>query len=123
VADEYDVRVKATLRIEDYHAREPDLMITRRFAGVRFPAPDDVVMIVEASVSSRARDLDEKRKVYASAGIGEYWVWEAEAQILHVFRDPIDGDYGTAFQARAGDRVAPLFAPTMALNVSDLIPR
>lgn len=123
LADALDVRVKATLKIDDYHAREPDLMITRRFAGVRFPAPDDVVLIVEASVSSRARVLDEKRKVYAQAGIGEYWVWEAEAETLHVFRDPADGDYATARIARAGETAAPLFAPAMALTVDDLIPR
>ncbi|MBI1186075.1 MAG: hypothetical protein GC206_01815 [Alphaproteobacteria bacterium] len=123
VSDAYDVRVKATLKVDDYHAREPDLMITRRFAGVRYPAPDDVVLIVETSVSSRLRDLEEKRGVYAASGIAEYWVWEAEAEILQVFRDPCDGDYASVVQMRAGETASPLFAPTLALAVSDLLPR
>lgn len=119
--DAYNVRIKATLRIDEHNAREPDLMVTHRFRDVRFPAPADVVLIVETCVSSKTRDLDEKRRVYAGAGVAEYWVWEAEAQTMHIFRDPMDGDYASSRQAGAG-AVAPLFAPALRLDIETLIP-
>jgi Uma2 family endonuclease len=120
----WQVRAKATLKIDEYNMREPDLMVTARYSEIRVPRPADVVLLVETCVSSTVRDLKEKRRAYADAGIPEYWVWEAErAQALHVFRHPENGDYAEHQILRAGDSISPLFAAPIELAVDTLIPK
>jgi Uma2 family endonuclease len=118
----WQVRAKATLKIDTYNMREPDLMITARYAEIRVPRPSDVALLVETSVTSSTRDLEEKRLVYAEAGIADYWVWEAEEQALHVFRRPERGDYAEHLILHARDRIRTLFAPDIELSVETLIP-
>jgi Uma2 family endonuclease len=120
----WQVRAKATLKIDEHNMREPDLMVTARYSEIRVPRPEDVALLVETCVSSTVRDLKEKRRAYAEAGIPEYWVWEAErAEALHVFRRPENGEYVEHRILRAGDSVSPLFAPRIQLAVDTLIPK
>jgi Uma2 family endonuclease len=96
---------------------------TERFDDVRTAEPTDVVLLVETSVSSTERDLDEKRLAHADAGILDCWVWEAEEQTLHVFRRPGSGDYAEHQVLRSGEHVSPLFAPQIVFAVEALVPK
>jgi Uma2 family endonuclease len=118
----WEVRTKGALRISPHNAREPDLMITSLFDEVRMTEPRDVGLLIETSVSSKERDLKEKRLVYADAGIREYWVWDAEQLALHVFRNPENGNYAEHQVLRTGESISPLFAPEIVLAVEALIP-
>ncbi|WP_293125129.1 Uma2 family endonuclease [Okeania sp. SIO1I7] len=57
------------------------------------PNQDDVYLVIEFSNSSLAKDLNEKRLVYASAGIQEYWVVNLRGRQFIVFRNSVDGNY------------------------------
>jgi Uma2 family endonuclease len=76
---------------------EPDLAAVRgsprRFG--RLPGPEDTVLVVELSVSSRAIDR-RKAGVYAGAGYATYWLVDVDARKLEVRTGPRpDGDYAT----------------------------
>ena len=55
---------------------EPDITILNRPAGQlgRNPGPGDIVLIVEVSDTTLDHDLGPKARLYARAGIQEYWV-------------------------------------------------
>jgi Uma2 family endonuclease len=74
--------------------RAPDISVLRRdTAHPTHAAAADVLLAVEISHTTLAQDLEAKRLHYAEAGIPHYWVIDVEAQRLHRFARPEDGDY------------------------------
>ncbi|PSF36828.1 hypothetical protein C7H19_12745 [Aphanothece hegewaldii CCALA 016] len=84
---------------------EPDIAIVRlpieRYR-TRHPIPEDIYWIIEISDSTLTGDLDQKKKIYAGAGILEYWVVNAKSQLLKVFCDPFSEDYRTQTEYTQG---------------------
>jgi len=57
------------------------------------PQPADIRLLVEISDSSLAFDLKVRARLYARAGIVEYWVFDVPARRLVVHRNPLNGSY------------------------------
>jgi len=58
--------------------------------------------------------------VYASAGIGEYWIVNLGARTVEVYASP-DGDrYAEVRTLRAGDALRPAALPDVALTVAEI---
>jgi Uma2 family endonuclease len=66
-------------------------------------------------------DMNEKRLLYARAGIREYWVVDINGRRLLVYRDPQAGDYASQQALGPTDAVAPLVAPAAVVRVADLL--
>jgi Uma2 family endonuclease len=100
---------------------EPDVMWLR-LASYRdhHPMACDVQLAIEVAYSSLAYDLEEKRHLYAEAGIIEYWIVDAEANCIHVFTSPINGDYSARQVFKTGETLAPQINPDAKLNLQDL---
>ncbi len=82
----FRVRPQMPLMVGD-SAPEPDLAIVER--GTPEPYhPASAKLVIEVSISSRARDLVVKPRIYAAAGIAEYWVIDVEQSRAVVHRDP-----------------------------------
>jgi Uma2 family endonuclease len=99
---------------------EPDLAVVpgrpRDYAG----HPTTVDLLVEVADSSLAFDTNEKRLLYARAGICDYWVVDVNGRRLLVYRDPQGGDYATQMVFGPADAVSPLTTPA-AVRVADLL--
>jgi len=70
---------------------EPDLSLIRGFERdyvSRHPYPADVVLAVEVANTSLKRDSTWKKRVYASAGIQQYWILNLESRQLEVYTNP-----------------------------------
>ncbi len=100
---------------------EPDLLWLRkdRYREAH-PTSSDVQLAIEVAYSSLTYDLETKRKLYAAAGIVEYWLVNAMSKCIHVFTNPEQGDYQTSQIFKTGDILAPLIAPTAKLNLDDM---
>ena len=57
------------------------------------PGPSDVRLLVEISDTTLAFDLGTKSRLYARAGIHEYWVVDVQGQRILVHRNPRAGVY------------------------------
>jgi len=100
---------------------EPDLMWLRKDRYRQsHPTASDVQLAIEVSNSSLAYDLEQKRLLYAAAGIIEYWIVDAGANCIHVHRNPHLGDYQTRKVTQAPQTLSPLICPTAFLDLSDL---
>jgi Uma2 family endonuclease len=100
---------------------EPDLMWLRKDRYRQsHPTAVDVQLAIEVSHSSLAYDLEEKRHLYAEAGIVEYWIVDAEASCIHVFTRPDHGDYQRREIFKVGEYCAPSIAPDAKLDLHDL---
>ena len=119
---ETQITSQTGLSLPDQVSRpEPDLMWLR-LANFRdhHPMASDVQLAIEVAYSSLAYDLEEKRHLYAEAGIVEYWIVDAEASCIHVFTRPERGDYQHREIFKVGEFLAPSIAPNAMLDLEDL---
>lgn len=86
---------------------EPDLFIARR-DGPRPYHHGTAELVIEVSVSSLRHDLLIKARVYAGAGIPEYWVVDVEGERVVRHRDPAGETYRRVDELRSGDTLAAL---------------
>jgi Uma2 family endonuclease len=100
---------------------EPDLLWLRkdRYRQAH-PTASDVQLAIEVSQSSLAYDLEQKRLLYAEAGIVEYWIVDAMASCIHVFRNPEQGEYRVRQILKSGETLSPQIAPDAKLHLDDL---
>jgi Uma2 family endonuclease len=101
---------------------EPDLAVVpgrpRDYAG----HPTTAELVVEVADSSLDFDTNEKRLLYARAGIRDCWVVDINGRRLLVYRDPRAGDYAIQHVLGPADTVAPLAAQAAVVRVADLLP-
>lgn len=91
LGDRVLVRLQDQIVLNTHSEPEPDLAVVQphpSFYGDRHPEPHEVYLLIEVADSSIDRDLGTKAKLYAEAGIQEYWVFNLAQRQLHVFRDP-----------------------------------
>ncbi|MCJ8282605.1 MAG: Uma2 family endonuclease [Rivularia sp. ALOHA_DT_140] len=84
---------------------EPDIAIVQRLGREyreHHPYVENIFWVIEYSNSTLEKDLERKTKIYAEAGIIEYWVVNLKTLHLIVFRKPLNGDYATKFTLETG---------------------
>jgi Uma2 family endonuclease len=119
----FNVREGKPITLPDFSEPEPDLAIVQplgRMYLTHHPEPENIFWVIEFSASSLSKDLETKRRIYAGAGIAEYWVMNLVAMHLQVFRNPQAGDYQTAEILTTGE-LHPLAFPDITVSVEKLL--
>ena len=101
---------------------EPDIAIVRTpdtLYQTRHPFPEDIFWLIEIANSTLIKDLGVKRKLYAQAGIPEYWVMNLQTSELVIFRDLINNEYRSEICLNNGD-ISPLAFPDISIDISQL---
>lgn len=99
----------------------PDLAVVPGRPRDYLNHPTTAALVVEVSDTSLLYDTTEKRRLYARAGIADYWVVDINARLLIVHRDPQGGDYTQVQSLDANQSLAPLAATSATLRVVDLL--
>lgn len=103
---------------------EPDIAIVRPLGEVykteRHPTVADIFWVMEYANTSLEKDLAVKDKIYAAAGISEYWVVNLKTRSLVVFRQPKDGTYQSQIVLAEGT-IHPECCPDISLEVKRLV--
>lgn len=118
----YVAQPNAGLEMTDDTFLQPDFAVLSPVDPDETPRlkPEHVHLCVEVSRSTLRDDLTIKRKKYAAAQIGEYWVIDTIARKLHCFRAPARGEYGEHTEIQPGESLSPLFEPAITIDVADL---
>jgi len=121
------VRVRLPLALDDESEPEPDVAVVRG-------APRDylrehsstAVLVVEVAHASLRADRTLKARLYARAGIGDYWIVNLVDRVLEVHRSPTGPRprrvYTDIRRIDPSASIAPLAAPTARIVVADLLP-
>lgn len=102
---------------------EPDIAIVQRLGKdyrEHHPYPENIFWVIEYSDSSLSKDLEVKTKVYASAGIPEYWIINLQTIELIVFRFPTDTGYQSREIFKDGE-IRSLAFPDLSISVEMLL--
>jgi Uma2 family endonuclease len=111
-----------TLRVNQSEP-EPDMAIVQplyRKYEEHHPYPENIFWVIELSDASLRKDLEIKDKIYAAAGIKEYWVVNLKTDKLVVFRDPFDGDYESK-QTYTTGTISPLAFADVVVSIDILL--
>ena len=79
-------------------------------------APDIVVEILS---TDRSRDLVRKRRIYADAGVPEYWIFDPENNTA-LLLELRDGDYVQRSLLTASDTLTTPLLPGLAIPLADI---
>jgi Uma2 family endonuclease len=107
---------------------EPDLLVVRGSVDDApiAPSADDILLVVEVSDWTLAFDRSDKARLYARAGLGEYWIINLKSRQVEVHRLPAVAGPGYADVCvfTEGENVLPHLAPpgSRPIPVADLLP-
>ena len=116
--------MQGSVRLDLFNEPEPDIVLLRPradFYASAHPGPADILLIVEVSESSIDYDRDIKARVYARAGLPEYWVVDLNEDVVHVHSDPSSGVYRAVASYRRDRLITPRLLPACAMSTLDLL--
>lgn len=119
------VSTQDPIQLDDYSEPEPDLAIVKGDFldyATHHPTPDDICLVVEVADSTLKQDCEVKDKLYAQAGIADYWVLDLPHRQLHVFRSPTSTGYTSHLILKQNQQISPLTFPDMDLSLENLLP-
>lgn len=125
----WSVRVQLPIALDADSEPEPDVAIVQGSPrDYRREHPSRPVLVVEVAHDSLRADRVVKARLYARAGIGDYWIVNLVEHVLEVHRAPTPPRPGRAAayvdvrRVPAQEMITPLAAPAARIAVSDLLP-
>jgi Uma2 family endonuclease len=89
---------------------EPDLIVTsksvREYKDNATPA--DIRLLIEIADTTVNFDLSTKARLYARAGIVEYWVVDIPNNLVHVHRVPVKDAYTSVVKYKFNEGISPI---------------
>ncbi len=123
LGDRAQVRPAAPITLPNCSELEPDIAVVQRLDDEydqHHPYPENIFWVIEYSHTSLSKDLEIKTKIYAEAGILEYWVVDLTENKLIVFREPMNGDYQFRQEFTQGE-IRPVAFPDLAISIEKLL--
>ncbi len=123
LAERAKIRHAKPITLPNNSEPEPDIAIVQRLGREyreHHPYPENIFWLIEYANSSLEKDLEIKNKIYAEAGIAEYWVVNLQKSHLVVFREPLDGDYASKSTLTTGT-IQPLAFPDTPISIEQII--
>ena len=122
LGDRAKVREAHPITLPNDSEPEPDIAIVRTpnlQYRTHHPYPADIFWLIEYANTTLRKDLNEKKRVYAQAGIEEYWVVNLQIPELIVFRDLTIDTYQSETRLATG-HISPLSFPDIQIDVTKL---
>ncbi len=122
------VQIQLPVTLNTINAPEPDVAIVRRSEedyADRHPGPADLPLVIEVALSSLSIDRTTKQRLYATAGIPQYWLVNIPDSQVEVYEQPdmASGEYAQKTVYGPGQTIAWVMSPTQTLeiNVTELM--
>jgi Uma2 family endonuclease len=124
VGDQAIVQVQGSVRLGRFREPQPDIVLLRPqpdFYALRLPEPSDIFLIIEIADSSLDYDRDLKARIYAEAGVLEYWLVNLDNHSVASYTEPLGAVYQVVRWGRSGESIAPVALPQCVIPVDVLL--
>ena len=118
------VAVQNPIHIDDYNEPEPDialLKLRKDFYTESFPAPQDILLLIEVSDLTIKYDRDIKKTLYAEAGIAEFWLVNLKENTVERFSSPKNGNYRLAEILESGETIKAGTIENLELKIEEIL--
>jgi Uma2 family endonuclease len=119
-SDDLMVVAEAQFNLTDDSYVVPDILVHPAAVEVPDVRGLTALLVVEIADSSLDYDLLTKAPRYASHGVREYWVINAQTLVTAVHRQPSGAAYAQVERLEAHDRLVPDAVPQLAVTLRDL---
>ena len=120
------VRIPSSLAASPESEPEPDASVTlkprREYLKSGIPPGTEFRLVVEVSDSTLWRDKGQKAKLYAAAGVPEYWIVNLTGRTVIVHRRPVGDDYQSIVTYNEDESISPEAAPEHAIGIATFLP-
>ena len=119
------VRTQDPIQLDNFSEPEPDLAIVQGTVldyTEDHPRPEQVYLVVEVADSTLKQDCQVKDKLYAQAGITEYWVLDLKNRKLHIFRNPTPTGYTHHLILSEPNQASPVAFSSCTLTLTSILP-
>jgi Uma2 family endonuclease len=118
VGDRAWLWVQGPVRVPPRSKPQPDVALLRvrayRHEGA---TTSDALLFIEVADTSLQYDRTVKLRLYAHAGIPEYWIADVNTDTLEVYRSPSGDGYANRQVLGHGESIAPLAFPDAAIPI------
>ena len=117
------LRIQLPVTLNNINAPEPDVAVVRGTEedyADRHPGPADLPLVIEVADSSLGTDRSTKQRLYATAGVPQYWLVNLPESQVEVYEQPdaASGKYAQQTICAPGQTVAWNLSPTQRLEIS-----
>ncbi len=118
------LRIQSSIGVPGLRSQpEPDVVwLARDDDSQRRPGPEKVLLLIEVSDTTLAKDRGVKSRHYAKAGIRDYWIVNISGRCIKVRRDPRDSKYQDIRVYHPGQEIRPLAFREIVLPVERIFP-
>jgi len=110
------IRVRGPLLLAEQESRpEPDILWLKPGDYSNAPVADDVVLLIEVADTTWTYDTREKARLYAEAGIADYWAVNLVDHYVTVFREPGPKGYRSTQRYRGSEEIRLLAFPDLTI--------
>jgi Uma2 family endonuclease len=113
--------IQNPIRLPDRSMPHLDFVALRLGTPRRTPRPEDILLIAEVADTSLNHDRHTKGRLYAQAGIPEYWIVDLNGERIEVYREPSADGYHSMHLYGRGERLSPAFAPDLVVEVDAIL--
>lgn len=90
---DHETLVESAVAIPPSNAPEPDILVKRSSALEGFAPISSIRLVVEIADTTAAFDLGRKARIYATAEVPEYWVFDLKAGVVRQLWAPESDGY------------------------------
>lgn len=101
---------------------EPDIAVVQRMEdNYRHAHPATAELIIEVATSSLGVDR-QKAKLYAAAGVKEYWIVIPESRTVEIYREPVAEGYRQMFSITGSVSAASSAISGFSVSLPEIFP-
>jgi len=119
------IRTQEPVRLNNYSEPEPDVAVVQvnplDYAD-HHPTPEEIYLLIEVADTSISRNCETKARIYAQAGITDYWVLDITNRQLLIFREPSQNGYQSEFVLTEDASISPLQFPDLSVAIQQILP-
>lgn len=115
------VRINSPWAANDDSLPEPDVVVAP-LGDYDLDYPERAWLVIEVSKSSLRKDRGIKARLYARAGVPEYWVVNLVDEIIEAYTEPAGDRYVRRVEYRRGEQIRPSQLPNVEIAVSEVLP-
>ena len=118
--DSYQVRGQSALTFPSLTSEpEPDVAVVHAGSAKPFH-PSEPTLVIEVAESSLRHDRLVKTRLYAMAGVPEYWIVNLVDRVVELHRQPVGEGYGSRTEAASGS-LEPAGLPGVVVDLDGLL--
>lgn len=116
LGDNLGAWVEGSISIDHQNMPQPDIFVSRGLPEEGPVTLDLVMLVVEVADTSITFDLEVKSRLYARAGVPEYWVADVNARVIHQMWRAESETYAERRSVAFGERIEAETIEGMAVN-------